>query len=472
MNEENNEALAQPKATVEPVKNKTVAPMRLDDEDSAAIQKPDFLSTTLQGKMLWFLILCMLAGLLTGLAGGYFQVFLRMAQAYCLEVSVWAHQVPFWKGFGTLLLICVGCAVIGRALVRFSPTAGGSGIQYVEAMWSNETAPSRFSVLIVKFFGGLLTLGSGMALGREGPSVQMGAAIGAFIGRVTKLSRDDLKYITVASAGTGLGVAFSAPLGGAMFVFEEVTKEIKPHLVISTLLSVLLGCALSMTILGAEPDYHVINTHFPIPGPLEIFAVILFGVFTGVMGVLYNKTVLAFIDFNAWLRHLWPEVKAAVVGVVVAAILWYAPHLSGGGDEMSQQMLNYTYPILTILLFGVVRWFFAPLSYSSGVPGGLFSPLLLMGGILGHFYAWGMNLVDFGLDPLAFCAVGMSAFFASTIRAPITGILLILEMTACWDLSLMMIGSSIVSYVTARMFNGLPIYTSLRLRIPSIKELL
>lgn len=423
------------------------------------------------GSLCWFLVLCMVAGFLTGLAGGYFQYFLHMADKYRNQLASWAHTAGTFEGLLTLIAICVGCAVVGRFLVRFAPTAGGSGIQYVEAMWHNEHEPARLPILFVKFFGGLLTLGSGMALGREGPTVQMGASIGGTLGRIFKLDYTKLKFLTIASAGTGLGVAFSAPLGGAMFTFEEVTKDIKPSLVISTMLCVLVGCSTSMTILGAQPDYDVIQRSFAIPNVKEVFALILFGIFIGAMGVLYNKSVLILLNLNDYFKHILPEVKAGIVGIVVALLLWYAPYLAGGGDNLGQDMLNYAYPIQIVLIFGLIRWIFAPLCYSTGVPGGLFSPLLLMGGILGHVFAWALGLVGIEVSPLAFCAVGMSAFFGATIRAPFTGVLLILEMTACWDLTLAMIGASAVAFFTAKCLKDLPIYTALRLRIPEVKQL-
>lgn len=423
------------------------------------------------GQLIFFLILCMIAGLITGLAGGYFQYFLHMADRYRNELAAWARSAGTFEGLLVLIAVCVSCAVIGRFLVRFAPTAGGSGIQYVEAMWHDETQPARLPTFFVKFFGGLLTLGSGMALGREGPTVQMGASIGGTLGRIFKLDYEKLKLLTIASAGTGLGVAFSAPLGGAMFTFEEVTKDIKPKIVICTMLCVLVGCSVSMNILGQQPDYSVVQRSFKIPGVLDVFALVLFGIFIGVMGVLYNKCVLKLIDFNHYFDHVLPEIKAGIVGIVVALLLWFAPYLAGGGDNIANDMLNYTYPIQIVLIFGLIRWVFAPLCYSTGVPGGLFSPLLLMGGILGHVFAWLLSLVGLDVNPLAFCAVGMSAFFASTIRAPFTGVLLILEMTACWDLSLAMIGASAMAFFTAKLLKDLPIYTALRLRIPEVKAM-
>lgn len=413
----------------------------------------------------------MIAGLLTGAVGGYFQVFLHKADHLRIQLSGWAHTVSFIEGFGLILLICVACAVVGRFLVRFAPTAGGSGIQYVEAAWRQEVEPARLKILFVKFIGGLLTLGSGMALGREGPTVQMGASLGATLGRVSKVSPEELRFLTIASAGTGLGVAFSSPLGGAMFAFEEVTKDIRMNLVIPTLICVFAGCTVSMTILGMQPDYNVINRAFNLPGVRESIGFILFGIFIGLMGPLYNKMVLVLLDCNAYFKRIPPEVKAAIIGVVVALLVYFAPGLSGGGDPLGTEMLNYAFPITTVLLIGLVRWFFAPLCYSTGVPGGLFSPLLLMGGILGQIFAWVLNLFGFDVSPMAFCAVGMASFFASTICAPITGVLLILEMTACWDLTLPMIVASAFSFFTAQSVKSLPIYTALRLRIKEVQEL-
>ncbi|MCD8339050.1 MAG: ClC family H(+)/Cl(-) exchange transporter [Burkholderiales bacterium] len=418
-----------------------------------------------------FLFLCMVAGVFTGLVGGYFQYFLHIAERWRGEVAAWAQTVGFWQGFLTLLVIGMGAAVIGRFLVRFAPTAGGSGIQYVEAMWHNEVDAAHLKVLFVKFFGGLLTLGSGMALGREGPTVQMGAAVGAFCGRVCKLTRDNLKLITIASAGTGLGVAFSAPLGGAMFAFEEVTKDIELKLVVPTLLCVVAGTSISMTILGEQPDYYVINKAFEIPDVIHLCFYLLFGVFIGVMGALYNWLIIALLKVNDWFRWLPAEVKAALVGIVTAILLWLVPDWTGGGDKLADYFLNVNVTIEMVIIIGLIRWFFAPLCYSTGVPGGLFSPLLLMGGILGHLFVWPFIWLGADLNPLAFCAVGMAAFFGSTIRAPTTGVLLILEMTACWNLTIPMVAASAVSFMTAKLMNCLPIYSALRLRIPSVHKL-
>jgi CIC family chloride channel protein len=416
-------------------------------------------------------LLCPLVGVFVGLIGGYFQVFLHKADVLRVEFIRWAAEFGPVRGFLLVALVCCACAVVSRWLVRFSPRAGGSGIQYVEALWKNEVSPSRANVIWVKFVGGLLSLGSGMALGREGPTVQMGAAAGAWFGRLVKLPLNDAKILIMAAAGSGLGVAFSAPLGGTMFTLEEVTKELKGRLVLATLLCTLIGCVVSMNILGPLPDYLVNIKNFELVNAKTLIAYSLFGILVGVMGDFYNKTVLFFVGVQEKIPAVKPEIWAFLVGLVVAVLLWYAPNWAAGGDSLGQQMLNNHYPIYIVLLIGIVRWFFAPLCYSTGVPGGLFSPLLLMGGILGHVFCWMASLIGVELNPLAFCAVGMAAFFASTIQAPLTGILLILEMTACWDLTLPMIAATIFSFTTVKGLGRPSIYTSLRLRIPEVRKL-
>lgn len=418
-----------------------------------------------------FYCLAIISGCLVGLAGGYFQLFLHAGDRFRNSLIEWLRTLGDVEGFFVLAGLCMFCALVARALVRLSPTAGGSGIQYVEAVWKDEVQPARIKLLPVKFIGGLLSLGSGMALGREGPTVQMGAAIGAWFSRVTKLEKLDFKYLVMASAGTGLGVAFSAPLGGAMFVFEEVTRSLNLRLVIATVLCASVGCTVSMSIIGFQPDYLVNQTSFALPNLQMMIFTMIFGIVVGLFGVLYNKMVLALLNVQNRLGMIPPEVRAAFVGLVVAVLLWFMPHWAGSGDPISQSLLNGTMPITALATLAVIRWFFAPLCYSTGVPGGLFSPLLLMGGILGQLYCWVVGTMGYELNPLAFCALGMSAFFASTICSPFTGVLLILEMTSCWDLTIPMLFASIISYATFRTVGSLPIYTALRLRIPAVQAL-
>lgn len=142
-----------------------------------------------------------------------------------------------------------------------------------------------------------------------------------------------------------------------MFTFEEVTKDIRMNLVIPTLICVFAGCTVSMTILGMQPDYNVINRTFIIPGVKESVAFILFGIFIGVMGPLYNKMVLILLNTNAYFKKVIPEVKAGIIGIVVALLVYFAPGLAGGGDQLGTEMLNYTFPIATVLVIGLIRWF-------------------------------------------------------------------------------------------------------------------
>ncbi|MEI6225883.1 MAG: chloride channel protein, partial [Deltaproteobacteria bacterium] len=163
----------------------------------------------------------LLAGAVTGLLGSLFRMALDATHGVRGSLIDWARQ---WPSFGWLVPV-VGAAVaaaLARALVRISPLAAGSGVQHVEAVARGQSEPAGFPTIPVKFAGGILAIGSGLALGREGPSVQMGAVLGHQVGRLLRLPARDQVLLLTAAAGSGLGVAFNAPTGGAMFVFEEV----------------------------------------------------------------------------------------------------------------------------------------------------------------------------------------------------------------------------------------------------------
>src|SRR5271166_1714584 len=176
-----------------------------------------------------------LAGICIGLVGGAFRYCLIAADNGRGALIAWAHAWPY---IGWLVPVVLGLAGAGLArflVVRFAPTAAGSGVQRVEAVFSGEVKLAPHSIVPVKFFGGLLAMGSGLALGREGPTVQMGASLSRLISRLLIRDDHDIRVIEAAGAGAGLAVAFNAPIGGSIFVFEELTSSFTPGLLVATL---------------------------------------------------------------------------------------------------------------------------------------------------------------------------------------------------------------------------------------------
>lgn len=411
-----------------------------------------------------FLLVALAGGAITGVVAASFRLVLREAER--LRVDAIGDLRPLGLAGWLVPMVAVAvCAAAARALVRLAPEAGGSGVQRVEAVMRGQAGPAPWGVLPVKFLGGSLALGSGMVLGREGPSVQMGATIGEWLAQHARFATLDLRRIQAATAGAGLAVAFSAPIGGAAFVFEEVARTITLRLALATLVACSTAIAVAWSILGTAPVYELM----PPPPAAWAAAVpfIVLGALLGALGVLYNRFIVVLLDAAARLRRVPPEAIAAVIGAVVGLCLRIEPDLVGGGDLMTNRVLDGDEAMLSLLGLLALRWFLGPWSYAAGAPGGIFAPLLLVGALFGTLFATALNdvLPALALDPVAFGIVGMSTFFAAVVRAPLTGILLVVEMTATTTQAVPMLAAAAAAVGVATLLGGLPIYDTLRLRM-------
>jgi chloride channel protein, CIC family len=410
-------------------------------------------------------LVALLGGILIGVIGAGFRAGLDWLAVQHTHFVQWAHA---WPWMGWLLPVALGAlgAAIARAMVRPQPLAAGSGVQHIEAVTRGEAEPASMWVVPIKFVGGLVGIGTGLALGREGPTIQMGATIGAALARKFRCAAQSLREVQAALGGAGLAVAFNAPIGGAMFVFEEVSRAFRLRLTLLTLIGTASAIAVVRLILGDARDFSVAPLVEATPWRLGIY--FLFGGALGLLGVLYNRTTLFFMDALARLRR-WPaEARAALVGALVGLVAWFSPAFVGSGDPLTQQILNGGMPAAMLLLVVAIRWLVGPLSYSAGTPGGLFSPLLLVGAALGAVMAAGYNAVAppaHAVSGAAFAVVGMAAFFTGVVRAPFTGIVLIAEMTGVTNLMDSMLASVFGAMLVSSLVRGEPIYDTLRRRM-------
>jgi CIC family chloride channel protein len=398
----------------------------------------------------------------TGLIGGAFRWLLIEATELRAELAAWAHSVP-WGLPVPVVLAAVGAA-LAAAIVRLSPRAAGSGIQDVEAVFRAEITPPPLSVVPARFVGGVLSIGSGLVLGREGPTVHMGAAMGAAAARAGKLADEDARALHTAMAGAGLAVAFNAPVGGAIFVLEEVARSARLRVVLPTLLSVAVAVEFARLVIGDHPDFAVGILPSPPISALALFVV--FGAVVGVVGVGYNVLVVGLLRWVSGVRRVPPVARAGLIGAVVGVLLSLDPRLGGGGDELSQALLTgQAIALTTVLLFLVVRFFVGPLSYAAGTPGGLFAPLLALGSLLGVAFSAVVDLVAPGFGPelaISMAIVGMSTLFAAVVRAPLTGIALVIEMTGTTAVTVPMLLAAGSAVLTATLLQSPPVYDSLR----------
>ncbi len=425
--------------------------------------------TLLNSRVIRIVSASVLGGILIGLVGGAFRYLLIMSDVLRSNLIAWAHGRPH---VGWLLPVALGAAGawLARLLVlKFAPTAEGSGVQRVEAVFSGEIQPAPGTVVPVKFFGGLLAMGSGLALGREGPTVQMGASFGTAFSRLLIREEEDRRVVDAASAGAGLAVAFNAPIGGSIFVFEELTSNFTPWLLIATLAAASVAVWLMRLMLGNALDFRVLQV-----SPTETWNTwpfLALGAMLGVLGAIYNAVVMGLLRISDKMSNLSSLQRAAIIGAMVGLVAWFVPAMVGGGDTLTQAILSSQFTMMSLITIFLVRFALGPWSYAAGAPGGLFAPLLLLGASSGALFAGVVNhfLPNQGISAVACAIVGMGALFSATVRAPLTGIVLAVEMTGRADLTLGLLGASLVAMVVAMLLQSEPIYDSLKRRMLSQK---
>jgi CIC family chloride channel protein len=319
--------------------------------------------------------------------------------------------------------------------------------------------PAR--LLPVKFVGGLLALGSGMALGREGPSVQLGGAVGAAVAdRIGRGTRDRQTFIA-AGAGAGLAAAFNAPLAGLVFVLEEVQRDFRPLVFGATFIAAAMATVVSQFFSGPFPVFEV--APFPIP-PLNLLAgFALVGVLCGVFGVLFNRSIVRGLDLFERVASGRHVALAGVVGAAAGLAAWFAPAMVGGGHDFSEMILGGDIALAAIPLWFAFRFALTVASYSTGAPGGVFAPMLVLGALVGLGVGEAAAALYPALvsSPVAFAVVGMAAFFAAVVRAPLTGLVLIVEMTGSYALMLPLLLACFCAFVVAESFRVAPLYEAL-----------
>jgi chloride channel protein, CIC family len=379
-------------------------------------------------------------------------------------VPVWWHAQPL---LGCSLLV-VGAATVAAfsawLVRRFSEHAVGSGIPQVEAVISGELPPAPFILLPVKFAGGLLAIGAGLALGREGPSIQMGATLAHLLGKAFGRNSADCRSLLAAGAGAGLAAAFNAPLAGAAFALEELIRQFETRNAIAALGASGSAIVVARLFTGPAPDFAVAAIPYTAFGDnLLCFAL---GVAAGLLGVAYNRALLGALAIADYLAR-WPvEVRAAIVGAAAGTLAWFAPGLAGGGDTLTQRTLDGSEALALLPLIFMLRVVLSAASYAAGTPGGLFAPLLVLGAQMGFLFGGLFNPgpADAIGHAIAFAVVGMAAFFTAVVRAPLTAMILVTEMTANSQLLLPMLAACFSAMAVATMLREPPIYDALKER--------
>jgi CIC family chloride channel protein len=322
-----------------------------------------FVHREYDGDLLLLALLSCVAGAATGFVVAMFRIALQHADHWR---DAWIARAHVYGLAGSLLTVAAIAALTGlaaRLVERFSPYAAGSGIPRVEAVAKGELPPAPFSLLPVKFFGGWLAIGSGLALGREGPSVQMGASIGSLVAGAFRLNQADQVALLAACGGAGLATAFNAPIAGAVFVLEELIRRFDTRIAIAALGASCCAIAVARAFLGSAPDFQVEALPYSGLGSGLLFTGL--GILAGFAGMAYNAAILGGLNLAA--RIPWrPGWRAALIGATVGMLAWFAAGLVGGGDAITQRTLSGLESTALLPLFFAVRYVLGPLSYSAG----------------------------------------------------------------------------------------------------------
>lgn len=433
-------------------------------------------------------------GIIVGAVIAAFRLMITIADSWRGRLVEYAHT----GAAGAALCAFVFCliTVLTALILKFSPDVSGSGIPQVEAELKGQCDMSWYKVIIAKFTGCVLAIGGGLALGREGPSIQLGAAVGKGFSKLTGRLLTEERMLITCGAGAGLSAAFGAPLAGAIFSLEELHKNFSAEVLISTMAASAFADYVVVNIVGLTP---VFNFNIEHRLPLEYYwAVIILGVLLGAFGVIYNKTigrlqalfdrlgkfVGKFIGLSG--RRATSDIahESSVVAmrrnsntvVLIArlfaafalsyAMVFILPDSLGSGANLVSAISAESFGIRSLVFLLLAKFIFSTISFSSGSPGGIFLPLLVLGALTGGLFCRIMGEIA-GMDQkyiMSFVVIAMCGYFAAIVRAPVTGVILITEMTGEFYSFLSLVVAALISYITAAMLGGKPIYDELRQR--------
>jgi CIC family chloride channel protein len=406
--------------------------------------------------------------LVVGLVAGLIASFFRMALQHCeLGRIAWIQRLPPAWGLAAALACGAVGSGIGLWLVRrLSPETAGSGIPQLKSVVMGDAELHWKRVLPVKFLAGLAGIGGGLTLGREGPTVQMGGATGLMVStwfRV-KQGEGERKALISAGAAAGLAAAFNAPLAGLIFVLEELNGKFTQVVFVASFLAAVTADIVCRVVTGETPVFMLHGAPAPSLSSLPVAA--LLGVVAGFGGVAFNRSLLASLSLFDRLRRWPPFAVGAGAGLVVGFAAWVYPGVSGSGAVLSGRALSGEIAIRWVLVLLVARFVLTMVSYGSGAAGGIFAPLLVLGSLGGLAVGAAAHAVAPGWAeyPQTFAVIGMGALFTAVVRAPLTGIVLMIELTGKYDFMLPLLVSSLVAYGIAEAMGDRPIYEALRER--------
>src|SRR6202521_3443001 len=399
------------------------------------------------------LVLALVIGALTGIAVVAFILLTERLgmRLYPLGGAPWRR----------LLFPVVGSLGIGYLLFRYFPDARGSGVPQTKAALYARAGRITLRTVVGKFFCTSATLASGIPLGREGPSVQVGAGIASVLGRRLGLRHEKVKALLPVGAAAAIAAAFNTPLAAVLFALEEIVGDLHAPVIGAVVLASATSWVVLRLLLGNNPLFKVPQYQLVHPLELAIYAVL--GVAGGLASVTFTKLLLSmrkrFLRFPK--RTLWFQPLAG--GLLVGLMGWFVPQVLGVGYGYVGDVLNGRMAFNLMFLLVVLKLLAVTTSYASGNAGGIFGPALFIGAMLGGTVGTLAHhlLPSYTATPGAYALVGMGAVFAGIVRAPMTSVVMIFEMTQDYAVIVPLMISNLVSLFISSRLQPQPIYEAL-----------
>ena len=407
-----------------------------------------------------------LVGVFAGGVAVLYRILLTAAENGLSAVTAAARQSA--AGILLWLAAVLVLAFLTAKVLQWEPMAAGSGIPQVEGEMEGALEQTWWKVICAKLVGGFLCIFAGLSLGREGPSIQLGGMAGKGVSSRFRRNRLEERFLITCGASAGLSAAFNAPLAGVMFALEEIHKNFSPLVLMSAMAASVIADFLSETVFGRHSIFAFADASNVMPLRYYGYLAVL-GLLLGVCGVVYNKCLLLSQDAYQKLERfpLLRGKKLAIPFLAAGALAFVLPEVLGGGHNMIAILESGTFSLKLVFLLLLGKFLFSMLSFGSGAPGGIFFPLLVIGAYIGG--AFGLSCVSlFGVPEVLvtnFIIFAMAGYFTAIVRAPITGIILICEMTGSLSHVLPLAMVSVIAYVTADVLKSKPVYESLLERI-------
>ncbi|MCM1115092.1 MAG: ClC family H(+)/Cl(-) exchange transporter [Clostridium sp.] len=397
-------------------------------------------------------------GIAAGLVSVLYRFLLSFAENHLYRILDFIKGNPIRIILWLILVSAIGVGVY--FITKWEPKASGSGIPQINGEIKGYMSPTWWRVILGKLIGGTASVFSGLSLGREGPSVQLGGMAGKGVARITKADKTTELRMISCGAGAGMSAAFNAPLAAIMFVLEEIHHTFDKSILCMGIVAAITADFISKLFFGQSTVFNYDTVIFPLK---YYWILILMGILLGISGILYNLIMVKAQDIYKSIKKIPNYIKLPAVFLISGIVGLIMPEILCGGHSMETLLMENRPPITALLLLVSAKFLFGAICFASGAPGGTLYPLCILGAYLGAIFGTAsIHIFDLGSQFWEeFVVIGMAGFFSAIVRTPITGIVLVFELTGNMSNLLPIATVSLISYATANLIGVNPFYETL-----------